>query len=92
MTELSFLIDLLLNHKLPKATKDAVAARIKDIEQASPQPRPSIQPIAAPQVAQVAQTPAAQAALAQRQALINEAMSGKLNKDTGRPNKYHAQK
>ena len=32
MTELSFLIDLLLNHKLPKATKDAVAARIKEVE------------------------------------------------------------
>lgn len=32
MTELSFLLDLILNHKLPKATKDAVAARIKDVE------------------------------------------------------------
>jgi hypothetical protein len=33
MTELSFLVDLLLNHRLPKATKDAVAARIKEVEQ-----------------------------------------------------------
>lgn len=32
MTELSFLIDLLLNHKLQKATKDLIVARIKDIE------------------------------------------------------------
>lgn len=32
MTELSFLIDLLLNHKLPKPTRDAIAARIKDVE------------------------------------------------------------
>lgn len=32
MTELTFLIDLLLNHKLPKATKDAVAARVIDVE------------------------------------------------------------
>lgn len=32
VTELSFLLDLILNHKLPKATKDAVAARIKDVE------------------------------------------------------------
>ncbi len=32
MTELSFLIELLLNHKLPKATKDAIAARIKEVE------------------------------------------------------------
>ncbi len=31
MTELSFLIDLLLNHKLPKATKDALAERIKGL-------------------------------------------------------------
>lgn len=33
MTELSFLVDLLLNHKLPKATRDAVAARIKEVEE-----------------------------------------------------------
>lgn len=32
MTELSFLVDLLLNHKLPKPTRDAVAARIKEVE------------------------------------------------------------
>lgn len=32
MTELSFLLDLLLNHKLPKVTRDAVAARIKEVE------------------------------------------------------------
>ncbi len=32
MSELSFLIELLLNHKLPKATKDAIAARIKEVE------------------------------------------------------------
>ena len=33
MTELSFLVDLLLNHKLPKATRDAVASRILEVEQ-----------------------------------------------------------
>ncbi len=32
MTELTFLVDLLLNHKLPKPTRDAVAARIKEVE------------------------------------------------------------
>jgi hypothetical protein len=32
MTELSFLIELLLNHKLAKATKDAIAERIKEVE------------------------------------------------------------
>jgi hypothetical protein len=32
MTELSFLVDLLLGHKLPKVTREAVAARIKEVE------------------------------------------------------------
>ena len=32
MTELQFLIDLLLNHKLPAQTKKAVAARIGQVE------------------------------------------------------------
>ncbi len=32
MTELSFLIELLLNHELPKPTKDLVAQRIKSVE------------------------------------------------------------
>jgi hypothetical protein len=32
VTELSFLVDLLLNHKLSKATKDAIAERIKVVE------------------------------------------------------------
>jgi len=32
MTELSFLIDLLLNHELPKPTKDLIADRIRDVE------------------------------------------------------------
>jgi len=32
MTELSFLLDLLLNHKLPKPTREALTARIKDVE------------------------------------------------------------
>lgn len=32
MTELDFLIELLLNHKLQKATKDSIQARIKEIQ------------------------------------------------------------
>lgn len=32
MTELTFLIELLLNHKLPKPTKDAISERIREIE------------------------------------------------------------
>lgn len=34
MTELTFLVDLLLNHNLAKETKDVIASRIKDVEQA----------------------------------------------------------
>ncbi len=32
MTEFGFLLDLLLNHKLPKATKEALIDRIKEVE------------------------------------------------------------
>ncbi len=32
MTELSFLIELLLNHELPVGTKHAIAERIKEVE------------------------------------------------------------
>lgn len=33
ISELSFLIELLLKHKLPPATKDLIATRIKDVEE-----------------------------------------------------------
>ncbi len=36
MTELSFLISLLLDHKLPKATQTAIKDRIREIEIAQP--------------------------------------------------------
>ncbi len=42
MSELSFLIELLLNHKLPKGTKDAIAARIKEVESGSVRPNPQV--------------------------------------------------
>jgi hypothetical protein len=38
MTELSFLVDLLLNQKLPKLAKDLIAARIKEVEGQLSQP------------------------------------------------------
>ena len=47
MTELSFLIDLLLNHKLPPATKKHVLERVKEVEanyQAPKQTPPRLQP------------------------------------------------
>lgn len=42
-TELTFLIELLLNHKLPKITRDLVASRIRDVE-VPPIPRISAPP------------------------------------------------
>lgn len=45
MGELSFLIELLLNHKLAKPTKELIAARIKDLEQGMPIVAQSIRPI-----------------------------------------------
>ncbi len=149
MTELTFLVDLLLNHKLSKLTRDAVASRIGIVEQqvrmtaAGPPPTaaPSFQarPIAAPAavpahmvgqspstiaalirqeqtgpvmgptaesvavtaaniaavapqppqpVAVIAQTPAAAAALADRNAAIIQGVSGKPEKGRTSPKKW----
>jgi hypothetical protein len=129
VTELSFLIDLLLNHKLMKSTKDAIAERIKNLSSpAGNYNVPGIPQIAAidpsgiPQAAStlaamarhqardpellagtkygvnrdpspvplesIAQTPAAVQAVNNRQSAINEALSGKINKETGRPRKW----
>ena len=119
-SELSFLLDLLLNHRMPLVTKELVAARIKLVEEAMstgtvmhkyakpiaiPQPgivqAPSTQAIldrnpdlaaAIPPppvpIAMVAQTPATTAALNARQQAISEAMSGKVDKETGAPKKF----
>jgi hypothetical protein len=127
MTELGFLIDLLLNHKLPKVTRDAVAMRLKDVETALSAnarmpvlaaPKPQIQvpahlqgqapstiaammkheaqgavidPPTSPStepVAIVAQTPAAQAAIAQRNQVIAQAVSGTHEKGQKSPRKW----
>ncbi len=140
MTELGFLIDLLLNHKLPKATRDSIATRIKEVEcktsslptaslrpAPSPMPQhlpphianqtPSMQAImmrnqdliqspgdaavpatavhamtAQPEppqpVAVVAQTPAAVAAINERQAHLAQARSGKPLPGETRPRKW----
>ncbi len=65
MTELSFLIELLLNHDLPKATKDLIASRIKEVEQNL---TTRIQPLATRQIQPVApqlqQSPSTLAAMA----------------------------
>lgn len=130
MTELSFLIDLLMNHKLSKATKELVAQRIKEVEsrfnsgitlggvvQQSRNTNPMAQsastiaalakqqssiphethdarltamngePAPVP-VEQIAQTPATQAAMAHRQALMIETQRRPVDPATGRPRKW----
>lgn len=113
MTELSFLIDLLLNHELQKVTKDLIAMRIKDVEAGLTQPTYMVQPgppigqrvpypngtqaastlalmakhgdipippqaqVQPTQVENIGQTPQAAAAMATRNAIINEAIAGK---------------
>lgn len=91
MTELSFLIGLLINHKLPRLIQQIIKARLDEIQIEpsieTPQKtqsfsvKPILSPIAAVQnavpVNEIAQTPAAQAALAHRQALINAALNNK---------------
>ena len=66
MTELSFLIELLLNHDLPKATKDLLASRIKEVEEKlSNTMQPARPPIAAPiSQNQFSQAPSTLAAMA----------------------------
>jgi hypothetical protein len=59
MTELSFLLDLLLNHKLPKATKEAITGRIKEIETLAHQPTIA-QPQWQPRPPRNAQSPSTQ--------------------------------
>ncbi len=119
LTELTFLLELLLNHKLPKPTREAVTARVREVEQllqmtsVTLRQTPAMQPgisgfipphlvgqapstIAAmmkhpdlvPPVAVVAQTPAAQAALAAREDAIQQGMSGKPEKGRTSPRKF----
>jgi hypothetical protein len=78
MSDISFLIELLLNHKLSKSTRELIAARIREVE-ASPHSRPLTTTTLThhnsntPQV----QTQAGLAALQDRQEAINAAMAGK---------------
>ncbi len=126
MSELSFLLNLLLEHKLQKATKEFIIQRIKEVElilSANAPVRLSSPPVTAPKmlngvpqapsmiklmekypdlvistvtpataqpaeepppVEVIAQTPQTMAALQSRQ----EALSGKIDKATGRPRKW----
>lgn len=93
MTELSFLIDLLLNHKLPKATREVVKARLNEIQlQAVSMPSPvpaqrsfSIQPMSQmPQTAATNPVPVegiAQTAAAQAALVHRQQMISKAMRD-----------
>lgn len=101
MTELSFLLNILMNHRLQKATKELIVARIKEVEIAlatvpavrRPMPNASVHtashvadgPLSQP-VEMVAQTPQTVAALQHR----NMIMAGKKEHDsiTGGPRKW----
>lgn len=71
MTELAFLLDLLLNHRLPAATKAAISDRLKEVEKMlAPAPRaPAPVP---PQLAN--QAPSTIAALMKHPDLMEKAM------------------
>ena len=125
MSELSFLLELLLDHELPKPTKDRIAQRIREVEanltqtpedvqrlwhqpstpvkyQQAPStlalmakhgdisvsPPPEMPPIPVIPVEHIAQTPAAAAAINSRNEAIAQALSGKVDKVTGRPRKW----
>lgn len=102
MTELTFLIDLLLNHDLPKETKASIASRIKEVEltlqpmRSSYTPAaivPTIQPpshMIQEEVPMMAQTAAAAIALAQRAESMSQAQNHRRPADprTGRPRKF----
>jgi hypothetical protein len=104
MSELGFLLELFLNHKLPRITKALIAERIKEVEIAArtvtPQPRissnisaqaPSTQAALMRQdpVEVIAHTSATANALASRQQAINDSISGKrMATESGRPRKF----
>ena len=124
MTELSFLLDLLLDHKLPKATREAITDRIRGFDVRHPinpityqtpsqrppktaqspstqrildemaneglvlSPEPQAIHEAPGMPAQIAQTPAAAIALAQRNEAIRIATSGKEEKGRTSPRKF----
>lgn len=102
MSELSFLLDLLLEHKLSKTTKDLIKERIKVIEgyQKAIVTAPVIKnPTAqAPSTQRIldemaqnqpqVQTAAAAQALQHRSELIAQALSGKEEKGRSSPRKF----
>lgn len=103
MTELSFLLDLFLNDEVPKTIKELIAKRIKDVEEgfrgssipapALTDPRYNVKHPVIPDSSpvppdQIAQTPAAAAAMAARAQVIAQAQSGVIEKGRTSPRKF----
>lgn len=86
MTELSFLLELLLNHKLPKATQLAIKDRIGSLDDKRPTaPVARVEPLRQQEIQAVASPQAAQA-LAQRQQLMDQA--GTIQPGAKSPRKF----
>lgn len=97
MTELQFLLDLLLEHKLTVATKKIIKDRIKYVEDgihkpssiaATPQRFEQSNTSKVVPIETIAQTPAAAAALADRQKSIAIAASGTFEPGRTSPRKF----
>jgi len=96
MTELTFLLELILNHKLPLATKNLIKDRIGQIQAEQPQrTAPAVSsPIRLPTqtesvpVQAVAHTAAAAQALAERERLIQNALNPKPEPGRTGPRKF----
>lgn len=103
MTEIQWLVDIMLHHKLPEAVKEKFISRIGEVE--ANYSKPVVRPIPPPMHAQtpstqkildemaqdtiqVAQTPAVAAALQSRQEAIKQAASGKPEPGRTSPRKF----
>ena len=88
MSELEFLIDLLLTKRSKAQLTEVVKARLAEV-QAAPQPTPNrVAPTAPAPVAVIGQTPAAIQALADRQAATNAQFNGPVKGQVSPP-KFH---
>lgn len=93
MTELSFLIDLLLNGRLQKSVQEKVKLRISEVEQNMSLPQAvkqyaRVQASLEPPMDHIAKSMEAQKALADRQATINAAVNQKpIEVNTGNGSK-----
>lgn len=99
-TELSFLLDLLFEHELPKEVCFRLKERIKEVEKlliSGPKPpEPVARAVAQVQTKgeiatmpiNVAQSPEAQKAMESRQQAIADSIAGKIDKVAGKPRKF----